>query len=356
MGRRIRAGLALALWAAGAAWAAAPSLCTRLADEARRLPPDAWAQPEPLAQWLRPARAGAGHRPSPTERALVADRRWRERLGLTGDEAVGVSRLPGTPVYLVEHVAGTGNCQSLVLVQARPGRPVRALAPPFDLADQALCMTRSAVAARVVGRPALVVGGAPAPASPDREYRIAPWTARGWGASCSLALRLHATMAAGARFCRPGAGVCEAGQAVAQRLAQAYEADRAAQAPLDARPFAAGQAPDAAVLAALAAPPAGEGAAGDANLALPLFGADGHALDAMRAQFSNADPRRLPVFIDGRWWLAVVGRGGVGWREGDAVLVALFAPPGGPADAVASYQFITRPAGLREAVARDERR
>ena len=74
----------------------------------------------------------------------------------------------------------------------------------------------------------------------------------------------------------------------------------------------------------------------------------------MNITFSNGDPRRLPVFIDGRWWLAVVGRGGVGWREGEAVLVALFAPPGRPADAVASYQFITGPAGLQEAVAVDK--
>ena len=71
----------------------------------------------------------------------------------------------------------------------------------------------------------------------------------------------------------------------------------------------------------------------------------------MRMQFSNWDPARLPVFIDGRWWLAIVGRAGIGWRKGNAVNVALFAPPGRAADAVASYQFDLVQTGLQDATA-----
>ncbi|MFN3302243.1 MAG: hypothetical protein ACK44A_00820 [Roseateles sp.] len=92
------------------------------------------------------------------------------------------------------------------------------------------------------------------------------------------------------------------------------------------------------------------------NPPFPRFGADEQGLDAMRTAFSNADPRRLPVRVGDRWWLAVVGRAGLGWREGDAVLVALFAPPGRAADGVASYQFLVAPTGLREATAADEPR
>jgi hypothetical protein len=347
--------LVLVLLAAGGADAAEPSMCARLADEAKRLPPSAWAQPEPLARWLQwSRRAGSPGKPSAADQALANDPRWRERVFASAGEVVGVEHLAGTALYLVEHMAGTANCQSLVLVQAQPGQAVRELAPPFALDGQNLCVTQSARLARVMDRPALVVGGATAMSGTGYEYRIAPWTGQGWGPSCSLALHLRSTMTPAQRFCTPGAAVCEAAQPVAAQLAQAYDADRTAKTPLDATRFTAGRAPDTGVLAALNPPLADAGAVGDFNLPLPLFGADDKKLDAMQAQFSNADPRRLPVFIDGRWWLAVVGRGGVGWREGDTILVALFAPPGRPGDAVASYQFRTGPAGLQDAVARDE--
>ncbi|MBW8847112.1 MAG: hypothetical protein JF607_19265 [Burkholderiales bacterium] len=354
MNRSLLAGLALACLGGGAADAAEPSLCMQLADKARQLPSAAWAKPEPLAPWLQPSRRSSPRKLSPTEAVLASDARWREQIGAPAGWVVGVDHLAGTPVYLIEHLAGTANCQSLVLVEAEPGQPARELAPPFRLEGMDLCTTQSAQFAQVLGRPALVVGGAPSMISPDRHYRISAWTPQGWGQACQLELRLHSTMAPARRFCAPGAALCDAGQPVAQQLAQAYEADRASKLPLDAERFAAGRQPDAGVLAALNPPLAEPGAVGDFNLPLPLFGADDKGLDAMQTQFSNADPRRLPVFIDGRWWLAVVGRGGVGWREGEAILVALFAPPGRPTDAVAAYQFITGPAGLRDAVARDE--
>lgn len=257
---------------------------------------------------------------------------------------------------MVDAIAGTAHCQSLLLLEAEPGRPARQLAPPFDLERMNLCMTQSAGFARVLGQPAFVAGGAPSMASPDFHYRIATWTGRGWGARCSVTVRRQAAMNAGQRFCPAGSKACEAAQPVARRLAQAYEAARAADRPLDVQAFNGGRQPDAAVAAALNAPLAEEGAVGNMNPSFPLFGADEKRLDPMRTVFSNADPRVLPVWADGRWWLAVVGRSGVGWREGDAVLVALFAPPGRAADGVASYQFRIAPAGLRDVTAADERR
>lgn len=347
MNKVIGAGLALALsWSAGAADAAGPSLCARLADEARRLPAAAWAGPEPLGRWLNWAEPGA---PSAVAQALAADPQWRERVGASAGEAVGVQHLAGTPVHLVESFAGTAHCQSVALVEAWPGQPAREL--PAGLDGTELCMTGSARLAQVFGHPALVVGGATTMTSEDYRYRITPWAGQGWGPSCRVEWRLRTALTSASRYCAPGEAVCEVGQPVARQLALAYESS----APLDAQRFAEGRRPDATVLGALASAPTDAGAVGDPNLPLPLFGADEAALEPMDAQFSNADPRRLPVFIGGRWWLAVVGRGGVGWREGGAVLVALFAPPGRAGDAVASYQFFVGPAGLREAVARDGR-
>lgn len=352
MNHMLRTGLLLAGLSGLAAQAAEPSLCLRLADEARRAPAATWMQRDPLSAWVRPA---APSQPTPVVTALASDARWRELLGASDGRAMDVQQLAGTSVYLVEDVAGTAHCQSLVLVDAALGRPSHQLKPPFDLDGMDLCMTQSARFARVMGRPVLLVGGAPAMASPDLQYRIAPWTGQGWGRSCSIQVRRHTAMALSQRFCAPGAQVCEAGQPVAQRLAQAYEASRAAGKPLDGRAFNGGAPPAAGVLATLNPPLSGPGDVGDFNLPLPLFGADDKRLDAMATTFSNADPRRLPVLVDGRWLLAVVGRGGVGWREGDAVLVTLFALPGRAADATASYQFRVGPTGLRDVVARDER-
>lgn len=347
-------GLLMLLLAAGNAAGAEPSLCARLADEAKRLPSSAWAQPQPLQRWLQWLDADRPRPLSPVEQAMATDPRWRDKVGATS--VVGVQHLAGTPVYRVESFAGTANCQSLVLLQAGPGQPVQEIAPPFALGgeDMSLCVTQSARFARVLGQPALVVGGPTTMAGDDATYRIAAWADGGWAPACELQLARRSALTPGRRFCAPGAAVCEAGQGVAQDLALAFEADRTGRAPLDAARFWAGQTPPAAVQAALNPALADAGAVGDFNLPLPLFGADERGLDPMTlTSFSNAGPQRLPVFIAGRWWLAVVGRSGVGWRQGDAVLVALFAPPGRAQDAVASYQFVVGPAGLVRAMARN---
>lgn len=345
------AGLMLALLGGGVVDAAERSMCARLADEARQLPAAAWARPQPLGRWLQWLDWGARPERSAAEAsvidALAADPRWRERVGASVDGVIGVEPLAGTPVYLVEHMAGTANCQSAVLVEVHPGQPPRELPWPFKLGDMSLCTTQFIRVAQVFKHPALVVGGATTMTSDDYRYRITPWTGQGWGPSCSLDLHLRSAMKPGRRFCAPGAAVCEPGQSVARQLALAYEADRKSGLPLDERRFAAGRTPPDEVADALYPPLAEPGAVG--HYKLPLFGAVG---DPMDTQFSNADPRRLPVFIDGRWWLAVVGRGGVGWREGGVVLVALFQPPGRAEDAVAFYQFPVGPVGLRAAVAR----
>lgn len=327
------------------------SLCTRLAQEARRAPASTWAAPDPWSAWVKPAAAAA---PSPLVDALVRDARWREQLGVSEDHLPAVQQLAGAPVYLLEAFAGTANCQSLALVQARPGRPARQLRPPFDLQGLDLCTTRSASFARVLGQPAFVVGGAPSMTSPDLDYRIATWSGQGWGGRCGVTLRRQVALTAARRFCAPGGRVCDAGQPVAQQLALAYEAARGANQPLDGTAVNGARRPDAAVVAALNPPLAEDGAIGNMNPPFPLFGADEKRLDPMLTVFSNAAPQVLPVWVQGRWWLAVVGRSGVGWREGAAVLVALFAAPGRAADGVASYQFLVRPSALRDVVVSNE--
>lgn len=330
---------------------AAPSVCTRLAEDMRKAPASVWAQADPQSGWIRPVTPPAT---SPVAEALSREARWRDAVGAMSEQPLEVQQLPGAPLYLLSAYGGTANCQTLVLVEASPGKAARSVPLPVALRDMELCVTQSASLAQVLGQPAFVVGGAPSMDSPDLRYRIATWTGRGWGGRCSLEIKRETAMTAGQRFCRPGSPVCDQAASSAQRLAKAYEASRARRQPLDAVALNEGRRPDAAATAALGR--LATGASGDSmlNPIFALFGADERRLDAMLTQFSNADPRAVPLWVQGRWWLAFVGRSGVGWREGDAVLVSLYAPPGREADAVASYQFIVRPTGLASVVATNE--
>jgi len=334
--------------AGGVTGAAEPSVCAQLAGEARRLPATVWDKSEPLARWIRPSRP-TGRTRSPTEQALANDAYLRELLTAPSAEHVGVHHLQGTPLYLLDFLTGTAHCQQYALAEVRQGQLPKELASPFQ-PTAALCMGGWARLARVMNRPALVAGAAPSAGFPEGEYRVAVWTGRGWEPPCGLKLRLRTVLTLVQRFCAPGSAVCGAGQAVALGLATASEAAGAAEAG-----FAARQ-PDDEVLAALNPPLQEPGAVGDPNLPLPTFGAKDGRRDGFLMQFSNAAGERLPVFIDGRWWLAVVGRAGIGWRTGAAVNVAFFAPPGRAVDAVASYQFGIEPAGLLDATAVDEPR
>jgi hypothetical protein len=219
---------------------------------------------------------------------------------------------------------------------------------PFKLEGEMLCVTQSARFLRVLGQPALVMGGAPTMASADMDYRIASWHDGAWQGRCRVQWRRQTAIVPGLRFCAPGSSVCEAGQAVAARVVQAYEASRDASRPIDDGAVNGRRRPDAAVLRAMAELPDGRSGQGPFNPQFPLFGADERKLDPMQTVFSNADPRLLPVWVGGRWMQATVGRAGVGWRESDAVLVTLAERPGKAAQEVASYQFRVRPTSLRE--------
>ncbi len=347
----LRVGAALTLVMGSRAGLAEPSLCTRLAEEARRAPASTWSRLDPLFAWVRPAAAAA---PSAIVDAVARDPRWREAVGAPHDRPLDVRKLAGLPVYMASEYGGTANCQTLVLVEALPGRAARELQPPFTLDGMNLCVTESARFAQVLGHPALVVGGAPTMTSPDIRYRIAGRSSRAWTGLCSIEIRRQTTLSLGQRFCLPGAQVCDNAQPTAQRLAASYEDSRVRGQPLDVQAFNGGRQPDAATLAVFGRFESATRADKVFNPPFPVFGADERWLDPMLTVFSNADPRVLPVLVQGQWWLAIVGRSGVGWREGGALLVALFKPPGGADDGVASYQFRTGPAGLAEVIVRDE--
>lgn len=324
----------------------APSLCTRLAAEMREAPASHWASSDPLSRWVVRAEGG-----SPFAETLSSDPVWLAELGLESDRRLSVSHLRQAQLHLIEEVGGTANCQAFVaLARAQAGQVPRRLALPFELDLKNLCTTRSADLALVLGEPAFMVGGAPSMTSPEREYRLAPWTGEAWGSSCSLRWTERTAIRPGQHFCAEGKEkLCAAGQALALRLAKAYEAAPAPRQNQGWAHFAGPQVPSKPMLDFMhrlfTQPPEPDSIGAD-NPPFPLVGpTDGNSLSLLN--FSNADLLRVPVKLQGRWWLALVGRAGIGWRQTDAVLVSLFAPPGRMADAVASYQFLVKTTGLQ---------
>lgn len=334
---------------------AGPSVCADVAAQARKLPDSAWNAPEPLAPWLRrqePRHPRASL--STVEEEVLENPRWRQALGAAPEQTLSIERLQGTPVHRVDQVAGTANCQSYVLMEARPGLPTRALETPIR-AEQpmGLCVTQSAFFAIVQGQPALVVGGADSMLGLDQHYRVSTWDGRGWTPACSLALKLRERLRQTERRCLGDTGWCDAAEALAHDLARAYDDDRRGGAGLEPLAFAAGREPDRFLRASLRLPDAGPGAAGDPALQLPVMGGESRESNAFLSSYANVDLRRLAVWLDGRWWLAVVGRAGVGWRESTSTLVTLYAPLGRAVDVRAGFRFTLEASGLAAATASD---
>lgn len=340
------AALALANLAAQAG----PSVCSDLAAQARQLPDSAWRASEPLAPGLKRQEAVPSRASSAVEEEVLDNPLWRRALGVGPEQAVGLERLQGTPVYRLEHVSGTANCQRYLLLQAWPGLPARLLETPFrGEAPMDLCITQSAFFASVQGQPALVEGGPDSMLGLDQHYRISTWDGRGWTPPCSLALKLRQALRQTDRRCQDEAGWCDAAAALARELAQAYDEERRGGASLDPQAFADGREPDRFMRAALLYPDAGPGAAGDPALQLPGLGTPSREPDPLPTSYAHVDVRRLAVWLQGRWWTAVVGRAGVGWRESTSTLVTLYAPLGRASDVRAGFRFTLEAAGLAEA-------
>jgi hypothetical protein len=350
----LRWPLAAAVLALGGATAqAGPSACADVAAHARKLPDAAWRTREPLAAWLRrqePRHPQAAL--TSTERELLESPRWRQALQAAPDLPLSIERLQGTSVYRVEVFEGSANCQRYVLMEARAGLPPRALDAPFR-GEHALdlCTTQSAFFATVAGQPALVAGGVGSMLGLDQHYRVATWDGKGWAPACSLTLKLRGHLRVAEQRCAGEGGWCAAATALSRRLAEAYDDERRGGARLDALAFTEGREPERVLSASLRHPDTGRGAAGDPALQLPLLGEPARDRDEFLSSYANVDVRRLAVWLDDRWWTAVVGRAGIGWRESTSTLVTLYGPLGRASDAQAAYRFTLEAAGLAAAAA-----
>lgn len=90
-------------------------------------------------------------------------------------------------------------------------------------------------------------------------------------------------------------------------------------------------------------------------LVFPTFTADRDRQDPFLTRYANVVSMRLALWLDGRWWLGVVGRAGVGWREGPMVLLSIFALRDGALLPMAGYRIEVGAGRLREARVEDNR-
>ncbi|WP_320422036.1 hypothetical protein [Roseateles agri] len=320
-----------------------PSLCQSLASEAEQVPAGEWAAAayDPMNTLVN-ARVShsAARKLSPIEERLVKDPTLHEEFSVGPEETLDVERLDGTDVYRVDSFQGTANCQYSVFIEAPPGKPSHHLSAPFD-ADT--CTTQYGRFGHAFGQPVFMVGGVFEMTGLARSYKISAWQGhdKAWGPACELKLEFKQTLKLSGSHCSPDAALCKAAARVAPAIADAYGHRGPA---LDPLAFAQGHKPPAALAKLL-------GDQWNSGMELPTFGAKtAGTVNPFFTSFSNSQgPAGLALWLDGRWWLGVVGIAGIGWRESTTSLLAVYAvTDDGPVPA-ASFQVEKLPAGPAQA-------
>jgi hypothetical protein len=342
--RIIAAAIASATLAAGpAALAGGSSRCQWLAARASALADSAWAGGSAaLRPWLDIDRTDEP--PKGFEAALARSPAVTQALGVDGDAVVFVDHLKGSDLYAASMSQGTLHCQTYAFVRAAPGRPARVIAGPPGAVQgtegDGLCWTRTGDFGRILGDPAFVEHGPNDQATDDEDIRITPWARDHWAPGCILRLRYRPAFTVTERHCG-AAAVCAAADRAVLAIAAAYHQKR--QNPRDDTPFryAGAQAVPAAVERAIAA----HGPDMDTP-ELPTFtdAADGDP-------FSNSGLSYFPLSLNGRVYVAAVGHEGVGWRETNTTLLAIYRLENGALVPQAGYAIDRTIGGLTSASA-----
>ena len=333
---------------AGAAGAAAPSLCQQLADKVRQ----SASKPAPLspAPWIVTANSPAQAPPDPHRDVMdVFLRQTLEsdgRLSAGGpDSIMTLEHLPGTQVYMGSAIAGTAHCQSSAFAQRGAGGTGEALAAPPGYT--APCWQLQGHLGAVLGRPAYIESGTVNMTSADTLTRITPWSAAGWGQACQLTVELTYRYRPTKQFCGDKAA-CTATGAVAVDVARRYHDLRQLPEPLMKSIGADERVPDfsyvdhgyispetsAAVIhgwrllqrQAQAQYPGISVGLEVLSSDFPTFGR--HVPnEGWESSFSYVGFTLFPLMVEGHLYLGAVGHNGVGWREGPNILVAVYEPP-----------------------------
>jgi hypothetical protein len=325
-------GMAAALTlVASAAQAVTP--CDRLVAYARGLPSTAWAAGDKA---LAPALVFEtdrtdGKAASALEHRLITMPEVREALGVDDDGSLDIEHLEGTELYAVTSVQGTAHCYVSAFVRARVGREPEVILGPKSLGNDEndVCWTTGEGLARAFDTPVHAVHDFLGSTAATADFTLTPWTPAGWGAPCRAELTFRATYFMTDVYCGDRV-VCAAAADAALKIAAAYNRVRESNGAADA--FAFGPlAPDdfAAKVAQVKLSPAGGDfpTFGQASGPEPEYGGSGHIL--------------FPLQLGDHWYAAAVGHGGVGWREDDTTLLAIFSLENAKLTPLASF-VITR--------------
>jgi hypothetical protein len=338
--RRIGAAAALL---AGLAFASAvlaeESPCDRLAARARQLPASVWGSDR--AKALEPdlqidsARSDL----TPFEAGLVKLQPVTEALGEYAGPPVVVDRAPGTDVYALSRFEGTLHCQNVVFLRAAPGAAARLIDGPTP-GEGELCYTQSGDFGRAYGQPAWIEHGAVSQTNDDEEIEIRPWAGQGWATACRLTLKFRNAYRIAERHCGDKA-VCEAAGRFALDVAAAY--GRWQRRGRDVPAFAYGPAPNSQARAAVRALKHGLEPASTTEF--PTFGRK------MRFGYSYEGFVLFPLMLNGHGYVAAIGHDGVGWREFDNTLLAIYSADTRPPRPLAGFVIPRSIGGLVSATA-----
>jgi len=329
-----------------ASTAQAVTSCDRLVAYASGLPASIWASGDkalaPALTFEADRSAGSDGKPTTALERRVADLpEVREALGLDqdADAAMRVEHLAGTDLFALTSVQGTMHCSTSAFVRARQAQDVHVIPGPkaLDGDDNDICWTTGEGLATAFGAPVHVVHDLILPTATTANFTITPWAGGGWAAACRARLTFRAKYTLTDHYCGDEA-VCALGADEAVKIAAAYNKLRETSDPAAA--FAYGPPPPESFADRLTpvklAPAGGDfptfgGAAGNE----PGYGGSGHIL--------------FPLQLGDHWYAASVGRGGVGWREDDTTLLAIFSLEGRTLTPLASYVVTRSLAGLESA-------
>jgi hypothetical protein len=229
-------------------------------------------------------------------------------------------QLPGTDVYMATTIGGTAHCEQMVFIEAKAGRPARVLAEPASYGASGLCWYAQGNVGRVFGQPAYVEEGTTGMSSLDYDIRITPWRGTDWGHSCRVSLKVQPSFTRGERFCADQA-LCPQADAVAVPIARAYYRFRAKAA--DGAQFEFGAPPSASAASAVTR------AKNDLTdltsvEKFPTFGAMVVTDGWPGYGYSYSGFQYFALMLGGHEYVAAIGHAGIGWRESDRTLFAVY--------------------------------
>lgn len=286
------------------------SPCDTLAAYARKVRPAEWDfKSKALEPVLHLPGDSKGKNIPPFERRL-AEADWVQDATAFN---VFTQHITGTNLYLAYSVQGTMYCQSSVFARkGSHGVPDRLPNPPGQGDDGVSpCWSRSGSLATVAGVPAFVIHGTTSFYDPTERLEVAPWTGGRWGKACAVEIRFKIDFPITERICQDEA-VCAAAEPLARDIAFAYHRFRAQNKSGD--------------FLYLVPPREEEGVISDwrsrykSELTFPptktLVGG---------GSFGGAY-HLFPLKLNGKLYLAEIGHEGLGWRENENTLLAVYDP------------------------------